>query len=604
MTTIIKTKKQTWETVRRWYNYPPLREPGIVPELEGGARFDFSSGDIQVGESYVTQVVEKTGILRDECLEGILTHEVGHYMVFPSRLSTIILAGKMLDDFFSDKGKKITEFIFQTYADMNTDAASVLDSNRRGPILRMRTASQQIMPDELNKNVRDVMLAYLYRQAGRPYELSDELKSYLERMLQIEFLSPETNRPPQDAQKMRLSLFQFGGIINDIIDKYKPPQMHGAQGEGESTLDVFVFGTPRDLDIEEIINRASRGEIKRALREISEQVSRGEYKQVREWLKEKGIELPSSSKEGKDFSIGTLKGEIKIDQEVVDYYKELSKRYPLIVHKKPIPTETTRKSFQETEKWRVGQEPLLAMPYLSGGIFLPGITRQIKIKERYVKTTDYEIPHLLVVVDSSGSMPDPKDRKSHAVLAGFCAARSYHVQDSAVGVINFSGDSFYLPYTRTLDDILGAIAAYQGGGTSVDVEMLKKMLSPEEFKIYEEYPDVHIGNVPRQAIKKEIELSFPSFKKALESGSIDLLMLTDGGIANLDEVLGFVEENQGVNRGTIILTDHYKQFVPQMKSDKINIYRVEKDEDIPHIVLGDVRRNLNYQVVGYESQRK
>lgn len=601
-------QKTTVDKVRRIYNYPALRDPTVEPEIKGGAHFDFSTRDTRIGQAYVDNLVQRSEITEEECLEGILTHEFGHYMVFPKTLSQIILSGKMIHDFFSDKGEEREGFIFQTFADMNDDVASVLDANRRESILKMRTASQQTMPNEVNQNVRAVMLGYLNRQAGRQYELKPELNSYLERMLQIEFLDPKTNRPPQDAQKLRLSLFQFGDIINDMIDKYdktpKSGKEKGEKGEGkgaEYTPDGSEFGTPGDLDIKEIIGKAREGDIKKALREISDVISRGEYKQVKDWLKEQQARVPQIPPGERDISVGTSRGELTVDRETVDYYRELSKKYPLIVHKKPVETRKIKKSLEETEKWRVGREPLLAMPNLSGGLFLPGITRKVKINENKVTTTDYDVPHLLAVIDSSGSMPHPSQRKSHAVLAGHCAARSYHTHGSAIGVINFSGDSFYLPYTRNLEEALGEITAHQGGGTVVDIEILKKMLKPEEFKIIEENPELHMREIPREAIKKEIQLPYQVFEKALQSGSIDLLMFTDGGIANLGEVVKLFEESATLHRGTIILTHRYAQTIPELQSDKINVYSIDNEEDIPHIVLKDVRRNFNFHASNYSA---
>jgi hypothetical protein len=582
----MEIKTETWDKIRRWYHYPALREPSIEPELEGGAHFNFATGDIRVGESFVRDVVSRSSATEEECLEGLLTHEVGHYMIFPRTLSNIILSGKMLDDFFENH----QNFIFQTYADMANDTASVLDPNKREPILKMRTASQETLPDELNQNIRELMLAYLNRQSGNDYQLKPELDNYLERMLQIEFLSPENNRPPKDTQKLRLSLFQWGNLVNDMIEGYKGNPKTGKDN-------------PNDMNLDEIVRESSKGDIKRALREISGDISRGEYKKVRDWLKDKGVNLPEAVLDRPYVTIGTISsGEINISPEIVNYYKELSKQYPLIVHKKPIDTEKKRRSFEETEKWQVGKEPLLGMPHLSGGLFLPGVTRKVKIKERKIRSTDYDIPHLLVAIDSSGSMPDPNYTKSNAVLAGFCAARSYHIQDSAIGVINFGGDSFYLPYTRDLNDALSSIAAYQGGGTNVDMEILKKMLRPEEYNLYKENPEAHIRRIPREAIKKEINLSFSSFKKALESGSIDLLMFTDGGISNLEDVVNFFDETHTLNRGTIVLTGSYPQNIPQTGKN-INVYRVVNDEDIPNIVLKDVRGSLNYHAARYESQR-
>lgn len=594
--------KKLVEKVRGWYHFPPLREPEIVPELEGGAHFDFSTSDTRISEKFVREITERTGLSRDECLEGILTHEIGHYMIFPRTLGTIMLSGKMLDDFFGSRGKEPAEaerkkqnFIFQTFADMTDDTSSVLDGNRRDSILKMRTASQQTIDDEVNKNIRSLMLGYLHRQAGIGYQLEDGLKPYLERMLQIEFLSPENNRAPQDPQKLRLSLFQWGDIVNDLL------KQHGASGT--PSLDDLSMNAPGDADIDEILKNAPAGEIRRALREVSDKISRGEYKQVREWLKERGVELPDSSPEKPYVTIGTSRGELQVDEETVRYYRELSKEYPLPVHRKPISTEKTKKSFEETEKWVIGKEPLQALPNLSGGMLLPGITRKVRVQERKIQTTDYDIPHLLTVIDSSGSMPNPSDRKSQAVLAAVCAARAYHVQDSAVGVINFSGDSFYLPYTRDLNNALAAIVAYQGGGTSVDMDILKKMLRPEEFRLYEEHPELHVGRVPQEALKKTVDLSLPSFRKALESGSIDLLMFTDGGIGNLEEVLGFFEETNTLHRGTIILTDRYAQPITEKKDGKIRIYHIKDEKDIPNIVIGDVRGNLNYHASHYAAQK-
>ena len=577
--------KHTWDKVRGYFHYPTLREPTLEEKLEGGAHFDFKTGEIKVGEDFVKDVVKKTRLTAEECLDGVLIHEVGHYMVFPRTLSTLIMSGKMINDFF----KNHQNFIFQTYADMCDDVASVLDSNKREPILKLRNASQQTLPDEVNRNVRSVMLGYLHKQAGLDYKIKPELETYLERMTTIEFLDPATSRPPKDPLKLRLSLFQFGDIINDMLKQYAKDC--NCSGNGElGDIDMF---TPGDLDMDEILKRATKGEIRKALREASGEVSRGEYKQIKEWLREHGVKLPEDTP-GASIGIGTSEGVLEIDKEVVVYYKELSKKYPLIVHKKPVKTEKTKKSFEETEKWRIGKEPLLAMPHLSGNLFLPGITRKVKIKSRDIKSTDYDLPHLLIAIDSSGSMPNPSDKKSYAVLGAHCAARSYHAMDSAVGVVNFSGSSFYLPYTRDLDEILGAVTAFQSGGTTVDVEMLKKMLRPEEFKIYEDHPEAHIKGLPKEAIKKDIELSYKTFHKALESGSIDMLMFTDGGIGNLEEVVELFKESASLNRATIVLTGSYIQDIPTELGDKINVYKIDDESDIPSIVLKDVRRNMNY----------
>jgi len=563
-----------WERVRGWYHFPKLADPKVVPKSEGGAHIDFANLETTVSDAFVEEIVKKTGLSREACLEGIFTHEIGHYMVYPRSLSTIVLAGKFIDDFFKDADYK--GFIFQTHADMANDTASMLEDRKRDAVLRMRNASQQTLPDKVNENVRAVMLKYLHHQAGLEYTLDKELHPYFDRMLEIDFLNTDTDR-------LRLSIFQFGSIVKDMIEKY---------GKNDP------FEMPDDMELEQILGQLSEKELKRALREISSKISRREYEKVKDWLKDKGVTLPEYTTK----NIGTSNGTLPVDPEVVDYYKELSKLYPLIIHKKPIKTEKTQRTFEDIEKWQITSEPLLALPQLSGGLFLPTITPEIKIRERAIITNDYDIPHLLIVVDSSGSMPNPKDRKSYAALAGYCAARSYHIQGSAIGVINFSGQSFYMPYTRELDNALGAISAYQGGGTNVDLDMVKKMLGADMAKLYQDHPDMDMRRLPPECKRKDVNLSLPAFKKALEEKSIDLVMFTDGGIGNLDDVLAYFEEHSAVNRATIVLTDHYEQNFTERSN--VRVHRVSDDKDIPNIVLGDIESNMSYHATRYESKRK
>jgi len=568
--------KTTWEKVRGWYHYPALKDPKVVKSLDGGACFDFKKLETLVDGKFVKDVSGKGSMSEERCYEGVFTHEIGHYMVFPRDLATLMLLGKFTDDFFQKSGKETCGFIVQTYCDMANDTASVLAEQRTNPVLDIRKACQAAMDDKINSSVRAVMLAYLHHQAQRQYELQEELRPYLEQMRSIDFLNEST-------EKMRQGVWAFGNIIIDMLKKYG-----GVKGPGGGPNNLKSDHS--DCDIPTILGKASEGDIKEALGGISGKISRGEYKKVKEWMKTIGVELPEPKGAP---AIGTSEGELPVDQEVLEYYKQLSMRYPLVVTKKMIDTKTTVRSWSDTEKWRPGTDPNLALPSSSGGMFLPGITRSIHITGRPVRSSDYKVPHLLIVEDSSGSMPDPKDRKSYAVLGGYCAARSYHLHDSHIGVINFSGSSFYLPYTRSLDEALGAISAYQGGGTTVDVEMLKKMLGPEMAELYMKNPERNMAHIPEAAKRKEIVLPLSQFETAFTPRSIDVVMFTDGGISNLDEVLDFFDEKVELNRATIVLTHHFDQELRERDKGKIRIHRVEDEKDIPHIVIGATQRHFS-----------
>lgn len=558
-----------WNRTRGWYHYPPLKQPKVVPKLDGGACFDFSKRETLVDRTFVKNLAKSAGLTEERSYEGIFSHEIGHYMDFPKNLATVVLAAKMIDDFFRKEGPDTTGFIFQTYSDMATDTASVLEEQRTQAILDVRQGIQATN-DPLNRNVREVMLAYLKHQAQRPHTFDDALKPFLERMLTIDFLN-------LNAEKMRQGIFTFGEIIVDMLKKYGG-QDSKLQAEGAS-----------DSDVKKILRKATPGEVKEALREISYKITRREYEQIKDWLKENGVGVPRTHGPK---SIGTSEGALPVDQEVVEYYKQLSMMYPLVVTKKLLDTDTTARSWSNTKKWRPGDDPNLALPGSSGGRFLPGVTRSIMIDERPVRTTRYKVPHLLLVMDSSGSMPDPKQRKSYAVLGGYCGARSYHLHGSSVGVINFSGSSFYLPYTRDLDGALGAISAYQGGGTTVDIEMVKKMLGPEMAELYMRNPERDMRNLPREAVRKAIELSMGHLESAFSAESIDVILFSDGGISNLNEVLELFREKAALNRATIILTHGFVQELADLNDDRIAIRRIDEPKDIPHITIGETRKNF------------
>jgi hypothetical protein len=595
--------KAPWEQAKQKYHYPSLSDPE-VGKFSGGACFNFRTLKTLVDEEYIQRVCANSGLSEERVLDGVFTHEIGHYMVFPRTYGILILAAKMINDFFKKEKEDLQNFIFQTYGDMVDDVDSVLKSSRCNSILDIRTAAQKNYADrDVNGKIRAVMLAYLKKQARIDYELEDELKPFLEKMMEIDFRDVV-----KDHQKMREGIFLWGNIILSIIKEDK--KGIGCQGvdrqekegekSGEESNSADGKGNaaePRDMDIKEVLKGMNSQQIKDALREISLTVTKGEYEQVKKWLNEKGVELPNPRPAGQGKGIGTSSGELEVDWETVRYHAEISRAYPLIIVKKPIDTKKNIRSYTRVEKWRPGTDPSLMQLGNSGGMILPGITTKIKPIEIPIKSVDYKAPHLLLEIDSSGSMINPKLKKSPAVVAGDCAARSYHINDSYVGVLNFSGDTFYLPYTRDLDAVFAAITAFQGGGTTVDMEMLKKMLGKDRAELYEKQVERNIrhmlGEIPVKAVRKNISVSVP--EEIFTPGSIDVIMITDGGISNLGETLDFLEERSEVNRATIFLVDNPFGFEGVGEREgKITVKKIGEDlSGLPGMVMGAVKRHFS-----------
>src|SRR4030095_7701263 len=128
-----------------------------------------------VDEGFLNDLAAKGSISKERALEGIFAHEIGHYMVFPKDLATLVILAKMIEDFFHSKDDETKGFILQTYADMANDTASVLREDRTGPILDMRKAIQRTLDDPVNSSVRLTMLSYLRHQARESNDLDDSV---------------------------------------------------------------------------------------------------------------------------------------------------------------------------------------------------------------------------------------------------------------------------------------------------------------------------------------------------------------------------------------------------------------------------------------------
>src|SRR3989338_4583037 len=105
-----------WEKSKKKAHHPCLRNPEIGEETLGGAYFDFIKGIVQIGKKHIAEF-EELGLAKDEIIEGTFDHEIGHYMIFPKNLTTLILLGHFAEKIFKEKAN----VILNTYGDMVVD---------------------------------------------------------------------------------------------------------------------------------------------------------------------------------------------------------------------------------------------------------------------------------------------------------------------------------------------------------------------------------------------------------------------------------------------------------------------------------------------------
>ncbi len=143
-----------------------------------------------------------------------------------------------------------------------------------------------------------------------------------------------------------------------------------------------------------------------------------------------------------------------------------------------------------TKAWRLGDpieeldvvQSLQAFPVL-----VPNMSTRKWMKSYYYgDIQQQELPDLLVVLDSSGSMTykmGPRNLQGPyhiALVSSFAAVDTALRKGSRIAAINFSGDIIFSDWTRdraTVEDIL---MAYQGGGTVMPVKQIKKLCNESE----------------------------------------------------------------------------------------------------------------------------
>ncbi|RLA80486.1 MAG: hypothetical protein DRG36_03255, partial [Deltaproteobacteria bacterium] len=207
--------------------------------------------------------------------------------------------------------------------------------------------------------------------------------------------------------------------------------------------------------------------------------------------------------------------------------------------------------------WEIGKPFADIDVWTSFGKIMPGVTQTWVRREGEVYGELESTPDCLIIIDSSGSMTNPRERLSYAVLGAACACNAYLKNDARVAVYNFSdafrGNKLLLDYCTEKERIYRAICRYFGGGTALDLDDILFLLSQAERS--------------------------------------DIFIITDMQITNLEKLIELF--NRIDNRVTAVHLGHNVHTARFMEGTKkrknISLYSVKNKEDIPKIVLGKIR---------------
>ncbi len=247
-----------------------------------------------------------------------------------------------------------------------------------------------------------------------------------------------------------------------------------------------------------------------------------------------------------------------VDADVL-YYMQLAQTCHLPVRRLPMSRSGTLEPYSHVP-WEASKPVQDIDLWTSFGKLLPGVSQTWVRREGVTFGQREGTPDCLVMLDSSGSMTNPREHLSFAVLGAGCAVEAYLRREATIAVYNFSDahaeGKTVLPFSADRQAIYHSLCEYHGGGTSLklrDIETLRRTAA---------------SPVP------------------------DLLLITDMQITNLEEVISYligiegritviyIGENNAIDRFRHVTCHH----------PRLQMYGVRDRKDIPQIVLGQVKQ--------------
>jgi hypothetical protein len=513
MTKLDDTLKEIWPRVRSKHLFPELPTP-ICGEGEERVGLDIKGKKILISREFVA--VMSQALDEGDIVEGLLDHAVSHYLCCPWDFSTYLKLYAKAKEILPDKEKaqRATDYFMDVVADTHCV------SQKETPLPKIY---QQIKGGTIN----DVIHALYQKIWG--VELG--VRGY-------EDISRRLSRLPYlDRSRWGESMRRFAKLVKALLEKEEE------QGRSSEPSPMGGHG----------LGQYSSQEIEQGLKDLA--LDAGTPSEFREIVRDFEQEITEAT-QPQEHGMGLGPGR-SIDADIL-YYMKLAENYLLPIRR--MPTEKSGSLYPHQHvPWEIGKPYHDIDPWTSFGKIMPGITQIWRRREGEIFGREEGIPDCVVIIDSSGSMTNPREQLSHAVLGAACACDAYLRNEAQVAVYNFSdtraGGQRVLPYSRSRKEIYRTICHYFGGGTRLLLENIEALQSDK---------------VP------------------------DIFLITDMQITNFEALVQYFNEVK--NRVTAVHigdNKHVEAFRHSMAMRKnIEIYGVSKKEDIPRIVLGKVRDYL------------
>ena len=570
-----------------------------------------------------------------------------------------------------ERKKEFGEMVFTHYTDLVTNLSAYFNSPAADSILELYRAMGQAVEDDLErhpellKHYKPTLLdldfyGYQFSQTADQeitlITLPEELEEIAEKMRKIPFLT-KSGYVFEHSGTLDLESFlhhvgsmrAYGRLLQELEEDEEEDKYSGGgegdgqegKGEGEGKgkseeqggggsfqskkgdgdpgeAEPQIGGTCSDFGHNHPSSPSdsmSTDDMKKGLDTIRDTFTKHYYEMLRDFAKEEWPEAfeqeaGNKIKTGDGQGIGRGGDQTLLDwkEDDIKYYRRL-KKIPVYILPKRLRSPSGGSIPMMRKPYEIG-DPLNKIDiFKSHGMLLPGIT-PMKVKVEHM-TYDWQpqVPHAYIYMDSSGSMPDPRKHKSEHVKAGVTIARNHLINDSLVGIVNFSSQSYPIPLGTDLDLIIWALVGTQRGGTDIDLLKFDEILPPEERGQFTDSrgrldrekseemlewmssQDARTRKMIRGAITKHLTIEHDNLVEATLD-ALDIYFITDGGIANLKELYKKFDSMAHKCRITILHCPPTFDMKLDDLPPNVTYHRIESEKDLMKVTVGVLKKNV------------
>jgi hypothetical protein len=549
------TAQQLWNSVVRFLGTVSLNEPDIIQDKERVvnemqneiAFIDMSNRQIKVN---YPKLVKDLG---PKSIWPVLVHEALHHKFCPYDLKTAVTLLNESDKVFHNIEKaKFAENIFSDSL-VNTYAVKKGDKSIVGVYKALGS-----------KNPGDAFWNLYMRTYERLWNLPKftlakqiEAKTDCDAKKLEEIVSDVIYR----SDKWPKAMNEFAKVIKDYIKENHVPkkskdngsssqQSQGA-GQGQSGQGSSQKQSPKPSPIDKgLIDQhspkdfAPKGKDKASYSQTE--------KELRGLAKQTGNDPKQYGRIVSGLGLGSGSAALKW------FYRDLASCFDI---RMPSAITNSGSYPQGHSEWDLDDDENeldVAHSISQYGAIVPGYTtfKQIKAQGDFGKNST-SCPDLLLCIDSSISMPEPKKELSPAVLSAMVASKKALSMDRSVAVLNFSDRFCTQEYTRDKELIDDMIVKFTAGGTVLPGEEIKKIV---------------LGRKEKQHI----------------------LIITDAEIEyqTLMPCLGALEEavQKGKAGGTVFLINSNEGASKQLEKIGYNVIRVTDPKQLVGLTLNEASK--------------